>query len=454
MSDTTLVGERPTPGAPRSWHFPAFERHHIGGGQVIACDLPGKPLAVISLVADAGAVAEPSGREGVALLVARALSEGTTTRGAYDFAVAGERLGASWRADTDWDSLRAGFEVPAGELSAAAELLAEAVRSPAFDDATLARVRDERLDEVLVDLSQPGTRAAVAFGDAVFDAASRYSLPDGGDVDTLTAVTADDIRDFHRQRLAPSDAALIVVGDLTGVDVSMLGRTVFDSWRAEPAPDAHTVADVRDEKRRVVLVDRPGSVQSMLYVGHDGPPRATPDYVPMTTMSLALGGMFNSRLNYRLREDKGYTYGAHGGFDCRRNGGVFAARAAVQTEVTAPALTAMVTEIVRMHDDGLTADELERARSYRAGIFPVNFAGAGAVASGLGDLVVHQHPDDHFDRLRQAILDVTLDDVNAAARRRLHPDRLVCVVVGDAATIADELRAADLGPVDIVSDDN
>jgi predicted Zn-dependent peptidase len=141
----------------------------------------------------------------------------------------------------------------------------------------------------------------------------------------------------------------------------------------------------------------------MLYVGHDGPQRSTPDYVPMTTMALALGGMFNSRLNYKLREEKGYTYGAFGGYDCRRHGGVFVARAAVQSEVSAAALTELIAELERMHDEGLTEEELGRARDYRAGIFPVNFAAPGPVASGLAELVVHGHPDDHFDRLRAEI---------------------------------------------------
>ena len=119
MTNAQLVSERPAPAAPLPWSFPAFERREIGGGQVIACHLPGKPLAVASLVMHAGAMTEPAGQEGVALLLARALSEGTNRRDAYEFAVAGERLGASWRADADWDSMRCGFEVPADELLAA-----------------------------------------------------------------------------------------------------------------------------------------------------------------------------------------------------------------------------------------------------------------------------------------------------------------------------------------------
>jgi zinc protease len=446
-----LVTQRPAPTAPLPWSFPSFERREIAGGRVIACHLPGKPLAVASLVLTAGATSEPAGKQGVALLLARALSEGTTSRDAYGFAVAGERLGASWRADTDWDSFRCGFEVPADQLLAATELLAEAVRQPALDDATLERVRDERLDELALDLSQPGARAAMAFADAVFTSDSRYSRLDGGDVESLTALTPDDVRAFHRDRIGPGVATLVLVGDLSGTDIEAVGRLMFDGWDNEVRPAPPATVTFTGGSRRVVLVDRPGSVQSMVYAGHDAPPRKTADYVPMTTMSLALGGMFNSRLNLKLREEKGYTYGAFGGFDCRRDGGVFVARAAVQTAVTGAAVTELMNELDAMHESGLTAEELERARSYRAGIFPINFAGPGSVASGLGDIVIHGHPDDHFDRLRAEIQATTLDQVNKTTVTRLRPDEAVIVVVGDAAAVRDDFSGL---PLEVVSDED
>jgi zinc protease len=450
VTNAQLVGSRPAPAAPLLWSFPSFERRQVGGGHVIACHLPGKPLAVVSLVLGAGAMTEPHGQEGVSLLLARALSEGTSRRDAYEFAVAGERVGATWRADTDWDSLRCGFDVPADQLLAAAELLAEAVREPALDEDTLTRVRDERLDELALDLSQPGPRAVMAFSAAVFTDDSRYARLDGGDLESLERITPDDIRAFHRDRIG-SDATLVLAGDLSSTDVDAVGHAVFDGWQASAAPSVSRTVSSTAGQRRIVLVDRPGSVQSMVYAGHDAPSRSTPDYVPMTTMSLALGGMFNSRLNLKLREEKGYTYGAFGSFDCRRDGGVFAARAAVQTGVTGAAVNDLLAEIESMHDGGVTTEELERARNYRAGIFPINFAGPGSVASGLGDIVIHGHPDDHFDRLRAAIQATTLDEVNAAAKSRLRPDETVIVVVGDADAVQGDLTGL---PLEVVTDED
>jgi predicted Zn-dependent peptidase len=449
----TLISARPSVGSPRPWSFPHFERLTIAGGRVLACHLPGRRLGVVSLVFDAGASAEPSGREGVAELVARALSEGTAERDAYRFAVDGERLGATWRASTDWDSLRCGFEVPVGELAAATALLSEAVRAAAFEDDTLTRVRDERIDEVSIEMSQPAARAGEALAAEVFSDRSRYHRSDAGDIPSLEAISHDDIRDFRARRLGRSSATLVVVGDLDGVDIEELGHTVFDGWvDGDGSPQPPDVTP-RQPGRRVVVVDRPGSVQSMLLVGHDGPPRKIDDYVAMTTMSLVLGGMFSSRLNLKIREEKGYAYGAHSGFDTRKYGGMFAARAAVQSDVTIPALVDMVAEIERMHTGGVEVEELEQARAYRAGVFPISFAGAMAVAAGLGDLVIHDFADDHFDQLRARVLDVRKDELDASAASRLRPEDLVTVIVGDASGFADELGSAGFGPVTIVPDE-
>ena len=324
-----------------------------------------------------------AGREGVAELVARALSEGTAARDAYRFAVAGERLGATWRASTDWDSLRCGFEVPVGELAAATELLAEAVRESAFDDDTLTRVRDERIDEISIELSQPTTRASEAFAAEVFADASRYHRSDGGDVASLEATTHDDIRSYRGSAARPvldhADRGRRPRAASTSMRSAARSSTAGPTHDvAAPAPDV-TAAAVRPPRgrrgsARIGAVDAATSATT-------GRARKIDDYVAMTTMSLVLGGMFSSRLNLKIREEKGYSYGARSGFDTRKHGGVFVASSAVQSDVTIPALADMVAEIERMHSGGVEPAELEQARAYRAGVFPINFAG-GAGGGG------------------------------------------------------------------------
>jgi predicted Zn-dependent peptidase len=414
--------------------------------------MAGRPIATAMLVVDAGAVAEPAGREGVALLTARMLGEGTTRRSGYDFAVAAERVGASWSAEADYDSMRVGFDVPSAELPTAIDLLAEAVRDPAFDETAWTRVSAERIDELAVEWSQPGPRAAAAFAASLWSPRSRYSRRDGGDQQSVAAIGRDDVVGFHRRRLRPDTSTLVLAGDLTGVDVTELAERMFGGWTSAGSASESTADPAAAEAggRRVFLVDRPGSVQSMLLIGHQGLPRHTPDYVPVTTLALAVAGMFSSRLNYRLREEKGYTYGAFGGFEMRRDGGVFAVRAAVQREVTGPAIADALEVLAGVHTGGISADELEQAKSYRVGVFPVSFAQPHAVAGALADLVVHGLPDDYFDSVRRDVATLDLEPVNLAATQRLQPDQLVTVVVGDAAVVSAELD--EFGPMTTVSD--
>jgi predicted Zn-dependent peptidase len=306
---------------------------------------------------------------------------------------------------------------------------------------------------MMIELSQPRSRASLAFAAELFEPGTRYASPDGGLVDAVDALSVDDVRAFHTARFAAGSSTFIVVGDLSGVQPEALAARLFDGWDV-PTPAAAEPAVVeRARGRRVVIVDRPGSVQSMVQIGHPGPRRLVPDYVPLTTMAFALGGLFNSRLMTKLREEKGYTYGAYAGFDMRRHGGVFVSRAAVQTEVTAPAVADALAEISRMHDDGVTTSELDHVRKFRTQVFPVSFATPAAVAEGLSTVVVHGLPDDYFDSVREAIATVTPEQVDAAARDRLVPEDLVTVVVGDAAQIADALADVDAGPVTVVADE-
>ncbi|MFD0819282.1 M16 family metallopeptidase, partial [Micromonospora zhanjiangensis] len=203
---------------------------------------------------------------------------------------------------------------------------------------------------------------------------------------------------------------------------------------------------IRD-RRRIILVDRPGSVQSTLRLGHAAPHRAHPDYVPMTLAGTVLGGAFTSRLNHLIREVRGYTYGIRGDFGLSRRFGRFVVGAGVQTAVTAPAVIDAVGEIARTRATGVTEDELAVARSWRAGQLSVELQSPWSIVSALGTLVLYGLPDDYHARLRDELLAATVAGVSAAAATHLHPEGLTLVVEGDAAVIRDDLIAAGLGEV-------
>ena len=207
------------------------------------------------------------------------------------------------------------------------------------------------------------------------------------------------------------------------------------------------------DDRFVRVVHRPGSVQTEIRIGHVGLRRRIPDFHAVSVTGAILGGLFNSRLMMKLREEKGYTYGAHAPFDLRRAPGPFAARAAVNTEVTVPAILDTLAELERIRDDAVTDAELRAARDYLVGVFPLRFETPGPVVGAIAGLVIHELPDDELDRYRPGIEAVTAADVLAAARSHIRPEAAAVVLVGDADRFVAELEAADIGPVRVDRDD-
>jgi predicted Zn-dependent peptidase len=224
---------------------------------------------------------------------------------------------------------------------------------------------------------------------------------------------------------------------------------LFGRWTALPAVAGDgSINDAPSRRDRIVrVVQRPGAVQSEIRIGHRGVPRRIPDFHAIAVMSAILGGLFNSRLNMNLREEKGYTYGAGAGFDMRRGAGPFSARAAVNTEVTVPAVAEFLVELARMRDEEVTEAELRAARDFLVGVFPLRFETAGAVVAALSGLVVHELGVDELLRYRSAIEAVTVADVAAAARAHLLLDEAAIVVVGDADQFGEALEAVGVGPL-------
>lgn len=452
----TVLGTRPVPGTPRPFTFPAVERGRLSGGlPVLLVHLPGRPLVSAALLLPMGAVDEPAEVGGATVLAARSLLEGTRRRDAIALVEASERLGASLRAEAGWDSTVVGVDVPAERLAAALELLAEVVREPAFPAHEVERLRDQRLNDLLQARADPARRAEEAYLATIYDPASPYARPAGGLRDTVAGIDADVVATAFASWCTVQRSALVVGGDLTGLDLpAILEPLLGDLAPTTPAAARPAPTDAGLPDRPVVrIVHRAGSVQSELRVGHRGVPRSTPDYHALSVMSAILGGLFNSRLNMKLREEKGYTYGAGAGFDLRRYAGPFTARAAVNTEATAPALADLVAELRRVREELPTDAELRAARDYLVGVFPLRFETPGPVVSAVGGLVTYELPDDELERYRPATEAVTASDVLAAARAHIDLERLAIVLVGDADVVAGDVEALGLGEMEVIRDE-
>ena len=441
------LAARPGSVPPRPYVFPEVRTVPVGGGRIVAAHLPGQPIAWLSVLLDGGALSDPAGLDGLAKATAGLLDEGTQKRSADDFGTAVESLGGSWSVDTGWETARISLDLPIREAAAGADLLAEAVRTPAFTDVDVERYLSDLVAAKRESFARPGPRAQLALRSALYGADARFGRLTGGDPESVAALNAEAVRAFHATWLRHA-GTLLIAGDLDRLDVEALGRTIFGDFPASttsrpPAPAA------LPSPQRLTIADRPGAVQSTLRIGHPTVTRAEAaqhgiDVVALRLTATILGGTFTSRINHELREVKGYTYGAHAGFDFGRPVGLFSFSAEVRTDATADAVADTLRVIDEFIDGGATSVELEKTRAYLTGATPIGLQTAGAVGSRLVEMVRHGLPEDYVTTEHARLLEVTLDEANAAVRAALRPADLVVAVEGDASVVGSPLEALGL----------
>ncbi len=443
---------RPGAAAPRPYHFPAFERRRLTGGvELITAPVSKLPLVSIVALVDAGAMRDPGGREGLAVLTAKLLLEGTRHRDGGALVDAFEQLGATVDVSANWDSASVQLTVLRGNAKAALRLLSEVLREPAFQERDIARLKAERQAERMQLRTEPRELADESFEHFLYASSSRYHVSDGGSTRSIAAVTDDDVRKFYRSQYVPARTSLIMVGDVSHDEASAMTEAVFAGWDGRPGETPAAAQPASAGGRRVQIVAKADAPQSELRIGHVGVSRNHPDYFPLVVLNAVLGGLFSSRINLNLRERHGYAYGARSAFEWRRGTGPFVVSTAVESGVSADATREVVAEIEAIRQAPITGEELSLATSFLEGVFPIRFETTTAIANALAALVTYEYPTDYFDSYRRKIAAVSAEDVLRSAVEHLHPERLLVLAVGDPAVIEGPLRKLGLGPVSIAS---
>jgi zinc protease len=412
------------------------------------------PLATVVALIEAGASVEPAGKEGVAALTARLLPEGAAGLDGAALTERFERIGTSVESHADWDVAAMSLTALTEELPNALALVRDLLRAPEFPAREVARLKEERLAELLQLRAEPRGLADEQFSRALYQPSARYALPADGDAASVRALTRDDVCAFYAARYRPAAMKLIVDGDVTMEQVSALANELFGDWSGERPSAASPGIDAVQPGRLTRVVAKADAPQSELRVGHIGLPRRAPDYFDTMVMNAVMGGLFSSRINLNLREAHGYTYGAFSGFEWRRGTGPFIVSTAVKSEVTAAAVQEILGEIDRMRREEISHDELTLATSYLDGVFPIRYETTSAIATALANLVIHDLPEDYYDQYRERVRAVTTLGVLRAAQVHLHPDQLRIIVVGDPALIAAPLGDVTGMTTDVVSPDH
>jgi len=413
------------------------------GLTVIAVRKPGVPLAEVRLRLPALSP-RPSHPARVSLLTDAMLTgAGDLDRNGIATTVQG--LGGDLSVSADADRLLMGGNVLATGLGALFELMASALTGATYARKEVETERERLVERLTIARSRPGVVASETLGKRMWGQ-HPYAL-DLPTIDAVAETSPGNLRKLHDDLIRPQGAILIVVGDITAARVVDLAAAAFADWtgtaKAKPVPDL----PVPTPGLPLLVVDRPGSVQTSVRYGRPAVTRTDPKFPALQLANLVFGGYFSSRWTENIREDKGYTYGPHSRVDHHQLGSMLMLDVEVATEVTAPALLETYYELGRIASLGVTEEELASVRQYAIGTLALSTSTQAGLASNLSALAPFGLGLDYILEQPKRLTAVTIEDVNTAAAEFFGPSGLTGVVVGDAATIAGPLGA--LGAVEL-----
>ena len=447
----------PDLGPDPAFTFPRIVRHRLDNGlQVRTVEHRTMPVVSLVVQVDAGAVADPPGREGLAAISADMLDEGTGDLSAIDVSDAFARIGAVYDADVGPDVTSFAVTTLARFAERGASLLADVLLRPSLRETDFDRVRQLRLDRLRQLKDSPPAVAERAFLRLMYGEHAYGHLPIGS-AKALGALALDDIATFHAERFQPSRATVVAAGPLSHDDLRRLVEDAFSDWAEAPTvPHGHPAGDVEavSSSTRLAIVAREAAPQSELRIGHLSARRDTPDYPALLVMNAVLGGQFVSRINLKLREEKGYTYGARTGFDWRRGLAPFSLQASVHTASTADAIADCFSELEAIRGERPPTDaEMVLAKASLTRGYPRGFETASQIARAVAQLALFGLPDTYFEEFVPRVSAIQSDDVVRAAERYLDPARTVTLVVGDYQAVGPTLGPLGLGEPQVLPAD-
>lgn len=436
-----LPAELPPFGKDKPLAVPSITQQTLPNGlQVWVVPRDGIPrVDFVLAVRGAGFGADAADAPGRAKLLAGLLSEGTQRRTSRQIAEAAQAMGGDLGASASNDGISVSAHALASHAAGMARLLAEVARQPAFPDDEVQLAKVNALEGLKAASTQPSFRAAKALDAAIYGGHA-YGRTQETEA-AIHAVTAEGLRAEHARRFRPDRALLVITGRIDAAAALQLARTAFGDWRArgEPLPELPPAATSAPVQR--LLLERPGSVQATLRLGRPGMPASADEQVALRLTSTILGTGFSSRVNTNLREEKGYTYGARAGGQSWRVGGAITGGADVRNEVAGAAMTEYVKEYRRIGAEPVPEAEMAMNKRYMAGTYLVTNQLQGAVARQLAGNWLVGLPADFLGKFVPALQKVSAAEVQAVGKKYFNPDEQSWVVVGDAAKIAEQLKA-------------
>ncbi len=393
------------------------------------------PLIAIEVAFRGAAALDAPGKEGVAYMVSGLLDEGAGEYEALAFQKRLEDRAIRLGFDAGRDTFTASMKTLTEHRDEAFRLLGLALSAPRFDAPAVERIRRQILAILARQAEDSNAVAGRAWSETVFDG-HPYGRALEGTPDSVAALAADDLRAYVRDRFARDNMMIAVVGDIDAATLAALLDVAFAALPEEARP--YRVPEITPRTEAGIKVIRRSVPQSVILFGHAGIKRDDPDWYAASVMNYVLGGGgFSSRLVNEVREKRGLAYSVSSSLRAYDHSGLFMGSAGTENARAAETIALISAEIRRMHEGGVTATELDDAKTYLTGSYPLNFSTSGRIASQLVGIQLEQLGIDYVDRRNSYIEGVTIAQIKRVAGRLLLPDKLFWVVVGDPVGLED-----------------
>ncbi|MDQ2976262.1 MAG: insulinase family protein [Acidobacteriota bacterium] len=430
----------PPPAPPRSVQFPKpVEKTLANGLRVIVIDRPGAPLVAAQLLIKNGGEVDPVELAGLSNMTADLLTKGTEKRTATQIAEAIEALGGALDSSARWDASRVGVNVMSSKIGPALEILSDIVRRPTFKEDEIERLRQQTLDDLVVELGEPGSiaryvAARIVFGDAP------YGKPLSGTPESIARITRNDIVQYHGRYYRPDNAILVMGGDIKAATAFGLAQQYFGDWKkpADPLPPVTTVKLASPVQPRVIVIDKPDAGQAAVLVARPGINRKDPDYFSGIVANSVLSG-YSGRLNQEIRIKRGLSYGAGSSLDARRDVGPFSASAQTKNQSAAQVAELLMHEITRLSTEPVPDTEMIPRKAVVIGNFARNLETAAGLVNQVGSLALYGISFDEINRYIGNVQTITASDLQRFAGARLGAKETNIVIVGNAKEFLPEL---------------
>jgi predicted Zn-dependent peptidase len=382
------------------------------------------------------------------------MPEGTTSRNSVQIAEENERLGSGIQTAASLDRTAVTMFALTPNLAPSIELLADVVRNPAFAPDEVERLRGQQLSRISAEFNNPNAIGSRVLLPTLYGSAHPYGVPPSGlgDPAVVAKVSRDDLNAFHQAWLRPEKARIVVIGDTTLADVTALLDKSFGTWAAPSAAAGKKSFDasIPKAKKRIILVDRPKSPQSVIYAGEVLDAKGSDDLVTLQAANEVYGGNFLSRINMNLRETKGWSYGVRSGINLNIESVPFIITAPVQSDRTGDSMKELIADLTAyLGPKGTTEEELVRTVNGNVRRLPGSFETGNAIFGGVNSILNFSRPDDYYEQLPAKYAAMKTSDVDAAGRAKLNVDKLTWVVVGDASVVKGQLESLGM-PVEVV----